>query len=167
MRRNLFALAVIAFASTLAFGEVEPHDTGQWPRSWPRELEPLRKQARTLSGGKAMLASHEILFTDREQCEAAWPHLLKVKAEGAQVVLHRGASAKYACQLRIQSPSANARLESPDKPLAYTENDRTRWIKSQYVEMWVDGEIVDLNRTLIPADTPIVDKRFKDVPSKP
>jgi hypothetical protein len=31
-----------------------------------------------------------------------------------------------------------------------------------YIELVVDGAIVDLNRIPLPADTPIVDERFKD-----
>ena len=30
------------------------------------------------------------------------------------------------------------------------------------IELVVDGEIVDLNRIRLPADTPIIDKRFTD-----
>jgi hypothetical protein len=35
-----------------------------------------------------------------------------------------------------------------------------RWMNANYVELVVDGKIVDLNRIPIPADTPIVDERF-------
>ena len=31
----------------------------------------------------------------------------------------------------------------------------------------VDGKIVDLNRIQLPAETPIIDERFKDEPNKP
>jgi len=31
-----------------------------------------------------------------------------------------------------------------------------------YVELVVDGDVVDLNRMPLPADTPIIDERFKD-----
>jgi hypothetical protein len=37
-----------------------------------------------------------------------------------------------------------------------------RWMNAIYVELVVDGEIVDLNRTSLPADTPIVDERFDE-----
>jgi len=31
-----------------------------------------------------------------------------------------------------------------------------------YIELVVDGQIVDLNRIPLPVDTPIIDERFKD-----
>ena len=34
------------------------------------------------------------------------------------------------------------------------------------IELVVDGNIVDLNRIPLPADTPIIDKRFKDKHNK-
>jgi hypothetical protein len=41
-----------------------------------------------------------------------------------------------------------------------------RWEQTIYIELIVDGEIVDLNRIPLPADTPIIDERFKDSPKK-
>ena len=35
-----------------------------------------------------------------------------------------------------------------------------------YIELIVDGDIVDLNRIPLPADTPVIDMRFKDGSSK-
>ena len=35
-----------------------------------------------------------------------------------------------------------------------------------YLELVVDGDIVDLNRIPLPADTPINDERFKDAKNK-
>ena len=34
------------------------------------------------------------------------------------------------------------------------------------IELSVDGDIVDLNRIPLPADTPIIDKRFEEVNEK-
>ena len=36
------------------------------------------------------------------------------------------------------------------------------WEQTIYIELIVDGNIVDLNRFPLPADTPIIDERFKD-----
>jgi hypothetical protein len=33
--------------------------------------------------------------------------------------------------------------------------------RSTYIELVVDGNIVDLNRISLPADTPVIDERFK------
>jgi len=37
---------------------------------------------------------------------------------------------------------------------------------TNYIELIVDGNIVDLNRIHLPADTPIIDERFKDAQNK-
>ena len=58
---------------------------GAWPKSWPKELEPLRSQARTLV--HSQYGVHEIRFTSREQFEAAWPHILAVKSKNAPLTL--------------------------------------------------------------------------------
>ena len=60
---------------------------GRWPKSWPKELEPLRKQASTwegVSGREGMvIRKYEIPFANRETFESAWPHILKLKSKGA------------------------------------------------------------------------------------
>ena len=38
-----------------------------WPKSWPEELERLRKQAWTWVGGLAMNRKYEITFANREE----------------------------------------------------------------------------------------------------
>lgn len=158
---------VVGVSVTTAFGAGESHERGNWPTSWPQELEPLRSQSQTMTGGIAMLSRHEIRFGDRAQFEAAWPHILKVKSEGAPIVLYRGPSSKYRCQVRVQCPSLYEKPQSPAKPIMSATDTRTRWIKTQYLELYVDGETVDLNRIRIPKDTPIVDMRFKDSISMP
>ena len=52
--------------------------------------------------------------------------------------------------------------ETPEAPIDGVENPRMRWMNANYVELVVDGKIVDLNRTPLPADTPIVDERFDE-----
>jgi hypothetical protein len=39
-------------------------------------------------------------------------------------------------------------------------------MNTTYVELVVDGDIVDLNRIPIPADTPIIDRRFEGARNK-
>ena len=50
---------------------------------------------------------------------------------------------------------------TPEAPINST-NMRERWLYTTYIELVVDGDIVDLNRIALPADTPIIDERFKD-----
>ena len=57
----------------------------------------------------------------------------------------------------------------PEAPLAGDPkhiDDRGRWMYTTFIDLVVDGEIVDLNRTPLPAYTPIFDKRFEDEAEK-
>ena len=42
------------------------------------------------------------------------------------------------------------------------EKDIPGTVRTTYIELVVDGDIVDLNRIPLPSDTPIIDHRFKD-----
>ncbi len=137
-------------------------DTGLWPKSWPAELEPLRKQARTLEGPLEPYLHYAIPFTKREEFETAWPHLLKVKSNGAPIILRRGPSFwlgdKATAGVCVHTPPAG------QDPIADGKDAKGNWEKTIYIELIVDGAIIDLNRIPLPADTPIIDERFKDVP---
>jgi len=125
---------------------------GEWPDTWPEELEPLRKQAWSWQhdfNGQ----SYDIPFTSREEFEAAWPHLLAVKGKGASLTLLRGD------HLRVDKDGA-AGVCMNKQP--YGKNQEML----MSIRLVVDGEIVDLNRIELPADTPIIDERFKEEPAK-
>lgn len=219
-------------------------DEGMWPTSWPKELEPLRKQSRTLVNSAQ--AIYEIPFAKREEFEAAWPHILGLKSKQAPLILLSGSDEKLSgtikASVRILSPRTGS-LVTPEGTLnpvtvetavlpllvnpestfyppgwkaaeaeasvpggkvlkigppwpdyiksesgalpEYVFYDNGKWapydpnakreplkdwvIQSLKVkraridiELVVDGNIVDLNRISLPADTPIIDKRFKD-----
>ncbi len=56
-------------------------------------------------------------------------------------------------------------IHTPPKdeaPIAGDQVTDGRWERTIDIELIVDGEIVDLNRIPLPADTPIIDERFKD-----
>jgi hypothetical protein len=90
MKRTIAFVAVIAFCAVgPAFADYSVSDKGEWPKSWPRELEPLRKHARTYEGPLAPDLHYAIPFTKREELESAWPHLLKVKSKGTALRLVR------------------------------------------------------------------------------
>jgi hypothetical protein len=140
------------------------HDKGSWPESWPKELEPLRTQARTLEGPLRPLLHYAIPFAKREEFEAAWPHLLAVKTPGAPIVLRRGPSFWLeggTAGVCIHTPPAGA-VSLKDKGPADAKTVGTNWEKTIYLELIVDGPIVDLNRIALPPDTPIIDERFKE-----
>jgi hypothetical protein len=127
-------------------------------------LEPLRKQARTLEGPIVLYLHHAIAFEDRAAFEAAWPHMLKVKSAGAPIVLRRGASFWLG-----DGKAAGVCIHTPpkgEKPLADAAEVKGHWQKTVYIELIVDGEIVDLNRIELPRDTVIVDQRFGERKAK-
>lgn len=160
MKKTIAILAAIfCCAVGYAYAEYGIEDRGTWPKTWPKELEPLRKQARTLDGPVPGLLHYQIPFTKREEFEAAWPHLLAVKSKSSPIIL-------------IRSPYT--RLGRIDAGVfIHTQREGTpNWPDSKelsdtiYIELIVDGKIVDLNRLPLPRDTPIVDERFKEKESK-
>jgi hypothetical protein len=82
--------AVSAFAVFPLHADYSVEERGAWPESWPKELEPLRKNARTFEDPRQPLLHYGIRFTTRDEFEAAWPSILKVKSKGAPIVLRRG-----------------------------------------------------------------------------
>src|SRR5437016_5222208 len=102
MKRTIACLAVVVLAaiaffaaSSAVYALYEVIDKGTWPKSWPRELEPLRQQARTLVGPEAAFEHYQIPFTNREQFESACSHPLKVKSKAAPIILVRGTKTDF------------------------------------------------------------------------
>jgi hypothetical protein len=159
MKRTLAFLAAIAFCAVgSVYADYSVTSKGTWPKSWPAELEPLRKQASTYEGPLVLNLHYAIPFTKREEFESAWPHLLKVKSKGAPIRLMRAPSfflgAGVKAGVVVHGPPAGQE-DNPAAPEGST-----------YIELVVDGDIVDLNRIALPADTPIIDERFKDGKNK-
>jgi hypothetical protein len=160
---TIFVALVLSLVCSV-FAAYDVADEGLWPKSWPKELEPLRKQARTLEGPTRPLLHYAIPFTKRDEFELAWPHLLKVKSKGAPIVLRRAPSFwlgdKATAGVCVHTPPAG------EAPIADGKDAKGNWEKTIYIELIVDGEIIDLNRIPLPADTPIIDERFKEPTSK-
>lgn len=91
-RATIVVAAIVFLAPCPLYALYSVEDRGSWPESWPKELEGLREQARTLVGPQATLRHYVIPFAKREAFEAVWPHLLNVKTKGAPIVLRRGPS---------------------------------------------------------------------------
>lgn len=169
MQRTTAVLAAVVFltVSTASYAVYSVADRGTWPESWPEGLELLRKQSQTYVGPMLAHEHYLIPFTDREQFEAAWPHLLKVKSKGAPIILVRAPKTDFMkirpAGVLIHSPprgqNQQAHLEAP---IRGQDSPRSTWMWTTYFELVVDGEIVDLNRIALPPDTPIIDERFPD-----
>jgi hypothetical protein len=152
MKRRIAFLAVTSLAAIAlcdagsVYALYVVFNTGTWPESWPKELEPLRKQSRTFEGPVRAHQHYAIPFTKRAEFESAWPHILKVKSKGSGVRLVRAPNF-------FLGGHANAGVVVHSPPLGQEG--------TTYLELVVDGDIVDLNRIPLPADTPIIDERFK------
>jgi hypothetical protein len=173
MKRTIAFLAAIAFLTGApSYALYSVSDKGEWPNSWPKELEPLRKQARTLVGPVGPNRHYAISFTKREEFESAWPHILKVKTKGAPIFLVRGPNfflgdrAKAGVVVHCPPLGQADNPATPEAPIPGVTNMGQRWSFTTYIELVIDGDIVDLNRIPLPADTPIVDERFKDGKNK-
>jgi hypothetical protein len=171
--RSAFVLvaAMFSIVCSAVHADYSVWDKGMWPETWSKELEPLRKQARTYEGPVLLTRRYLISFTKREEFEAAWPHLLKVKSKGAPIILVRGPKMDFfevkPGGVLIQSPPADTdKLANPETPIPGQMDVRTKWRNTTFFELVVDGKIVDLNRIPLPPDTPIVDERFKDEKNK-
>jgi hypothetical protein len=162
----LAAAAAIGVCST-AYALYSVTDTGTWPKSWPAALEPLRKQARSLVGPTVEQRHYAIRFTKREEFEAAWPQLLKVKSKGAPIFLLRGpnfflgdggiAGVVVHCPPEGQAEKPG----TPEGPIPGVVDERVRWMNTNYLDLVVDGEIVDLRRIRIPAGIRTIDERSR------
>jgi hypothetical protein len=139
--------AVVAFACLAGVAQADYGviDRGEWPESWPKELEPLRDQARSLYGPLRDNQHFAIPFAKREEFEAAWPHLLSVKSKGTSIVLKRGENF-----FLKEGSKAGVVIHLPPKG----QEGKT------YLELVVDGDVVDLNRLPLPKETSIDDERF-------
>jgi hypothetical protein len=170
--RLIAVLGMIAVGSS-ALAIYDVIDTGEWPGDWPAELEPLRRQARTLVGPMVLQRHYAIPFTSREEFESAWPHLLSVKTEGAPVFLTRppnfflGDASSAGVIVHSPPLASDGQTPPPEVPIEGVEEMRGRWMNTTYIELVVDGEIIDLNRVPLPADTPLVDLRFESRADKP
>jgi hypothetical protein len=162
-RVALLVLVAWSAACCVARGDYSVADEGQWPESWPKALEGLRKQAKTYEGPLRADRRYLIPFTSREEFEAAWPHILAVKSKGAPIILVKGPKTDFfkvePAGVLIKTPPADS--QEPETPIPGERSVRSKWMNTTFIELVVDGKIVDLNRIELPADCAVVDERFK------
>jgi hypothetical protein len=162
---TLLAVATACGLCSAAHALYTVDDSGNWPKSWPRALEPLRRQSRTFVGPMVAQQHFAIRFKDREEFEAAWPQLLKVKTKGAPVFLVRGPSFFLGDGVKagviVHSPPAGQsnNPNTPEAPIPGVTDPWVRWMNTTFLEVVVDGDVIDRNRLRIPADTPVFGER--------
>ena len=163
----LAASLSLAVLITPAHAIYSVSDTGNWPKNWPTELESLREQATSIQGGLVELVTHHIPFDSQEQFEAAWPYLLRIKTKGAPIVLRSSPSEHWYFKKTVAGvlihtpPDQSGHLGEPAGPISQQGKIRVRWMNTNYIELIVDGKIVDLNRIQFPEETLIIDLRFR------
>jgi hypothetical protein len=158
---RLAALVLVAICSTV-FALYIVSDTGNWPKTWPVELDGARKHAKTYVGPMVDNRHYLIPFTNRNEFEAAWPYFVSVKSKGAPIILVRGPKTDFMeikpAGVLIHSPPTGSK--QPEEPIPGQQQVRATWMNTTFIELVVDGDIVDLNRIELPKDTPIIDERF-------
>jgi hypothetical protein len=170
MKNSTTILAAIAFCvvgSVYAISFGGPG--GDWPKNWPEELDPLREKAWNWTHGDSGEKSYDIPFANREEFEAAWPHILTLKGKGETLTLLRGdhvrAGGGETAGVRILLPQDYKVVEAEQKPSTAPVNSPNESGAELgpgiSIVLVVDGEIVDLNRIPLPGDTVIVDRRFE------
>ena len=166
---SLFIAIISIVLCTKVYALFVVTNEGLWPENWPKELEPLRKQSRTKEGPKLPQRQYEIPFAQREEFEGAWPHLLKVKTPSCPLIVLKGpidlGGKLMKAGVCVHTPPVSDQSIAPDKADAAKPHGRWR-TTATYIQLIVDGQIVDLNRIQLPADTPIIDERFSSKDTK-
>ncbi len=166
---SALCVATVLFAAGRACAVYSVAEEGKWPESWPAELDGLRKTSTTFVGPMIDAQHFAIPFERRDAFEAAWPHILATKTKGAPIILVRASPKKFFLErpgvVIHTPPEGTDRTKHAERPLGghgadEPVNARGQWMWTNYIELVVDGEVVDLNRFPLPANTPIVDERF-------
>jgi hypothetical protein len=94
----------------------------------------------------------------------------KVKTPGAPAFLVRGPNFFLGDGVKagviIHSPPVGQsnNPNPPEAPIAGITNPRVRWMNTTYLEVVVDGDVIDPDRIRLPGHTPLFDERSKAKP---
>jgi hypothetical protein len=148
--RILVFLAMLVFSPEV-FASARIVDFGTWPEGWPKELEPLRKNARTFSLRAGIQeAIYEIRFKDRETFERYWPILIGLKSKGAPLTLKKIVSEKPKQEIWLPDEIPAVRIFATPGGNGPPWPDSARMPDGRLSEYVVQKEI-DGEKTWIPA----------------
>jgi hypothetical protein len=100
-----------------------------------------------------------IMLARRESAKWFRPHFSRFLKLGPNFFLGRKSTASVVVHCPPLDP-ADA-LRPQEAPIHGGTDERVRGRNAISLELVVDGEIIDLNRISLPADTPIIDDRCK------
>ncbi|WP_010587475.1 hypothetical protein [Schlesneria paludicola] len=91
--RQKIQLAALTFALLATWNVhawIIPSDRGEWPVSWPKELEELRPIAKSLDCATGLQECiYTIPFDSKEDFEKYWPSLMMVRTPGSTLTLSK------------------------------------------------------------------------------
>ena len=153
-------MGVFLAASGVCLGMVDSVKGGRWPEWWPEEIGRYKEQAITHGVAHGIQEDvYEFQFKTREDFEEAWPYILRLKSEGAPLILEsspsvcrtsgstaeRGvrvlappyglSSTVPGCEAIMSGPPwpDHIRSESGELP-EYVTNQNGRWVPDSHVE---------------------------------
>jgi hypothetical protein len=116
MKRAVILLAVVSvlLGSSLARALILPSNEGRWPTTWPKELEPLRKQSKTLGVATGTQENiYTILFETREDFEKYWPILMSLRTPRSPLTLSRVGTVEKGWGDLLSNASPCVRIRAP------------------------------------------------------
>jgi hypothetical protein len=152
------AVGVIASAA-LCLGMIVTHHVYRFPEGWPSELGPYLNHAWENERGLSENSEYVIPFHDQERFERAWPLVLAIRRAGGSLTLYRVGETGPDLPTRSEGPSV--RVIAPTHRSRSPDQDRVD------IVLVVDGQVIDLNRIPLPADTPIIDRRWPKAATRP
>lgn len=137
-------VVLLVFAASLSWHEIVlaravSSPFGDWPKNWPKELEPFRERAESVTDGivPGVVTQYYIIeFQTRAEFESVWPALLRLKSKGAPIT-----------------------LRTPDKPKSDPNDSRVvfdkpqAWIKCPPHEMRLFDPSYDTRYDVLPDGT--------------
>jgi hypothetical protein len=129
------AILMLGLLPASAWALVMVSQQGNWPTDWPAELEPLRKQAKSIAVATGVQQDiHQILFRNRAEFERAWPVILKLKAPNAPITLYStNTPAPKSWGSDLDNEHASVRIYAPPEGLFSTNTTGNTGSLPEYV----------------------------------
>jgi hypothetical protein len=157
MKLGLLTCLAFMVSSSAAFAITMVSIEGTWPQSWPKELEPLRKDARTYVVANGLVENiHEIHFKDRDVFERAWLILVALKSKGGTLTLCKVEGTRPKQEILFSNDVPSIRIYSPPsgligKPVIGPPWPPTALLPNGELSEYVTNREINGEKTWIPA----------------